>query len=57
MHAAIRVLLLGIFLQSGCSGGPAALLDMTALNQIKITGRLRSTTATRRWCRAKRPRH
>ena len=32
MQAAIRVLLLGIFLQSGCSGGPAAPLDMTTLN-------------------------
>jgi len=32
MHAAILVLLLAIFLQSGCSGGPAAPLDMTALN-------------------------
>jgi hypothetical protein len=31
MHAAIRALLLGIFLQSGCSG-PSAPLDMTALN-------------------------
>lgn len=31
MHAVIFVLLLGILLQSGCSG-PAAPLDMTALN-------------------------
>jgi hypothetical protein len=32
MHAAILVLLLAIFLQSGCSGGLTAPLDMTALN-------------------------
>ena len=40
MHAAIRVLLLGIFLQSGCSGGPAALLDMTALNPDQDHGKI-----------------
>jgi hypothetical protein len=32
MHAAFLVLLLGIFLQSGCSGKLAAPLDMTTLN-------------------------
>jgi hypothetical protein len=32
MHAAILVLLLASFLLTGCSGGPAAPLDMTALN-------------------------
>lgn len=32
MHASILVLLLGFFLQAGCSGGPVAPLDMTTLD-------------------------
>lgn len=40
MHAAILVLLLGIFLQSGCSGRPAVLLDMTALNSSQDHGKI-----------------
>ena len=40
MHAAILVFFLAIFLQSGCSGGPAAPLDMTALNPGHDQGRV-----------------
>jgi hypothetical protein len=40
MHAAILVLLLASFLLSGCSGGPAAPLDMTALNPGHDHGRI-----------------
>jgi hypothetical protein len=40
MHTAILVLLLAIFLQSGCSGGPA--LDMTTLNPGHDHGKIAS---------------
>ena len=40
MHAAILVLLLASFLQSGCSGRPVAALDMTALNPGHDQGRV-----------------
>ena len=40
MHGAILVLLLASFLLSGCSGGPAAPLDMTALNPGHDQGRV-----------------
>lgn len=40
MHSAILVLLLGIFIQSGCSGGPAAALDMTSLNPGQDHGKI-----------------
>ena len=40
MNSAILILLLRIFLQSGCRGGPAALMSLITLDPVHNHGKI-----------------